>query len=70
MTPRDLEIAATVGEWKPLTESDQVERDGYRLYIGNGNTNDPEVVAEGTVNGQRAIIGYMDGETIPFCYKP
>ena len=70
MTPRERESAASVGEWTPIKKNDKVERDGYRLFISNGNSDtEPDVVAEGIVNGERCVLGYKEFETVPICYK-
>ena len=75
MTPRELEIIASVGEWTRIGRRDVVEFGESIYQVADGS--DIDVVTLGTVNGEPAIIGFAEFrkgpegrfESKPICYK-
>ena len=76
MTPRELEIIASVGEWTRINRKDTVEL-GDALYFMEYSGGDIDTVTFGKVNGEPSIIGFAEFrtgpegrfESQPICYK-
>lgn len=78
MTHSEIEILAVVGEWTDLKETDVVEFEKHKITVdGCDPFRIPDCVAFGTVNGEPALIGFIDREDedgyiigeSPYCYK-